>query len=85
MSNLSRLRKGEIMSLTDEYNRSKLETVIYEWINGENAERNRKLVSRRLFDGVTFERLAEEFELSPKQARNVFHRCEEIIFKHVPG
>lgn len=73
------------MSLTEEYNRSKLEVVIYEWINGENAERNRKLVSRRLFDGVTFERLAEEFDLSPKQARNVFHRCEEIIFKHIPG
>lgn len=73
------------MSLTDEYSRSKLELVIYEWINVENAERNRKLVARRLFDGITFERLAEEFELSPKQARNIFHKCEQIIFKHVPG
>ena len=73
------------MSLTEDYSRTQLELVIYEWINGENAERNRKLVARRLFDGVTFERLAEEFELSPKQARNVFHRCEQIIFKHIPG
>ncbi len=73
------------MSLTEDYSRSQLELVIYEWINGENAERNRRIVARRLFDGVTFERLAEEFELSPKQARNVFHRCEQIIFKHIPG
>lgn len=85
MSDLSRLRKGKIMSLTDNYSRSQLEVLIFEWINGENAERNRKLTARRLFDGITFERLAEEFELSPKQARNIFHRCEEIIFRHVPG
>ena len=73
------------MSLTDKYSRSQLEVIIYEWLNGENAERNRALVSRRLFDGITFERLAEEFNLSPKQARIIFHRCEDIIFRHVPG
>lgn len=73
------------MSLTESFIRSQLEVVIYEWINGENAERNRRLVSRRLFDGITFERLAEEFELSPKQTRNIFHRCEQIIFKHILG
>lgn len=73
------------MSLTESFSRSQLEVVIYECINGENAERNRRLVSRRLFDGITFERLAEEFELSPKQTRNIFHRCEQIIFKHIPG
>ena len=73
------------MSLTDKYCRSQLESVIYEWINGDNGERNRALVSRKLFGGVTFERLAEEFQLSPKQARNVFHKCEDIIFRHIPG
>lgn len=73
------------MMLTDKYSRSQLENIIFEWINGLHAERNRRLVSRRLFDGITFEQLAEEFELSPKQARNIFHKCEQIIFKHVPG
>lgn len=73
------------MSLTDKYSRSQIELLIYEWINGANAERNRKLLARRLFDGITFEQLAEEFELSPKQARNIFHHCEKIIFRHVPG
>jgi len=82
---LRRLRQGESMSLTEDFSRSQLEILIHEWINGENAERNRKLTARRLFDGITFERLAEEFDLSPKQARNVFHKCEQIIFKHVPG
>lgn len=72
------------MSLTDALSRSQLEVIIYEWVNGEKAERNRALTSRRLFDGLTFEELAEEFDLSPKQARNIFHKCENIIFKHIP-
>lgn len=73
------------MMLTDSYSRSDIERVIHEWINGAKGDRNRQLVSRRLFDGLTFEELAEEFDLSPKQARNIFHKCEDIIFKHIPG
>ena len=72
------------MGLTDVLSRSQLEVILYEWVNGEKAERNRALTSRRLFDGLTFEELAEEFDLSPKQARNIFHKCENIIFKHIP-
>ena len=78
-------RDGQGMSLTETYSRSDLERVIHEWINGAKGDRNRQLVARRLFDGLTFEELAEEFDLSPKQARNIFHKCENIIFKHIPG
>ena len=73
------------MSLTEKYCRSQLENVIYEWINGDNSERNRALVSRKLFGGISFEQLAEEFQLSPKQARVIFHKCESIIYRHIPG
>lgn len=71
--------------LTDLYCRSDLERVIYEWINGDNGERNRKLVCLKLFDGYSFEKVAELCEMSPKQARREFHRCEQIIFKHISG
>lgn len=72
-------------NLTDNWCRSQLEVVIREWINGPNADRNRRLVARRLFDGVTFERLAEEFGLSPRQTRTIYHKCEQIIYRHAPG
>ena len=68
-----------------EVSRSQVEQAIHEWIIGENAERNRKIISRRLFDGITFERLAEEFGLSDKQTRIICKKCEEKIFKHIPG
>lgn len=68
-----------------EVSRSQVEQAIHEWIIGKDAERNRKIVSRRLFDGIAFERLAEEFELSDKQTRIICKKCEDIIFRHIPG
>ena len=71
--------------ITDEFCRSRIEAAIFEWINGKNAERNRRMIRRRLFDGLTFEQLAEEFLLSPKQTRTICHRCETIIYNHIRG
>ena len=71
--------------ITDEFCRSRIEAAIFEWVNGKNGERNRQLLRRRLFDGLTFEQLAEEFELSPKQARTIVHRCEDRIYSHIRG
>ena len=77
---------GEEMSLTEKYCRSQLENVIYEWINGDNGERNRALVARKLFGGISFEQLAEEFELSPLDSRfgrnkNIDEKIIEISSK----
>lgn len=62
------------------YSRSELDKLIDEWILGRNAERDRKILKRRLFDGVTYERLAEEFELSVRQVKNIVYKGEDIIF-----
>ena len=85
MPDLSWFWTGESMNLTREYSRSQLEETIREWINGDKAERNRKLVRLKLFKGVTFEEAAELCKMSPKQARVVFHRCEEVLLRHLPG
>lgn len=62
------------------YSRSELDRLIDEWILGRNAERDRKILRRRLFDGITYERLAEEFELSVRQVKNIVYKGEDIIF-----
>ena len=38
---------------------------------------------RRLIDGITFERLAEEFDLSVRQIKNIVYRNEEILFRNL--
>ena len=65
-----------------EYTNSQIRELIAEYIH---SERDRKLLLRRLVDGITFERLAEEFEMSTKQVRTVVHKCEGVLFKHIPG
>ena len=65
-----------------EYTNSQIREVIREYIH---SERDRKILFRRLVDGITFEKLAEEFEMSVKQVRTVVHKQEQILFRHIPG
>lgn len=64
-------------------NRSEIDLLINEWIIGRNAERNRQILRRRLFDGICFEPLAEEFDLSVRQVKNIVYKGERIIFSHL--
>ena len=57
-----------------------LEALINSWIK---SERNRRLVKRRLLDGIRYEPLAEEFDLSVRQVKNIVYKSEEIIFRHL--
>ena len=54
--------------------RTEIEYLIDEWIVGRNAERNRKILKRRLIDGILFENLAEEFDLSVTQVKTIVYK-----------
>ena len=58
---------------------SALSSLIDEWVHGE---RDRKILKRRLIDGICYEPLAEEFDLSVRQVKNIVYKGENIIFKH---
>lgn len=67
-----------------EYSRDELEYAIDQWvICHKYAERNRAILKRRLLDGVCYEPLAEEFDLSVRQIKNIVHRSEIRLFKHL--
>jgi DNA-directed RNA polymerase sigma subunit (sigma70/sigma32) len=63
--------------------RSQIENLINEWIIGKNSERDRAIIRRRLFDGITFEKLAEEFDLSVRQTKTIVYKTERKIFSHL--
>ena len=63
-----------------EYSNSEIEQVIDEFIHNK---RNRAILKRRLIDGICYEPLAEEFNLSTKQIKNIVYKSEDIIFKHL--
>ena len=55
--------------------------LIDEWIIGRNGDRDRRILKRRLIDGICFEPLAEEFDLSTRQVKNIVYRGEAKIFR----
>lgn len=63
-----------------EYSNSQISAVIDEWIH---SERDRAIMKRRLIDGVCYEPLAEEFELSVAQVKRIVYKCEDKIFRHL--
>lgn len=60
--------------------RSEIERLINEYIVGRNAERDRKILARRLIDGITYEKLAEEFDMSVRQIKNIVYKRQEQIY-----
>jgi Mor family transcriptional regulator len=60
---------------------SEICNLIDERIRGRNAKRNREILKRRLIDGITYEKLAEKFELSTVQVKRIVYKCESALFK----
>lgn len=61
-----------------EYTNSQIRNLIDEHIH---SERDRNIMYRRLIDGITFERLAEEQEMSTRQIKTIVYKCENILFR----
>lgn len=58
--------------------RSEVEHLIDEWIF---SERDRKILKRRLLDGILYEPLAEEFDLSVRQVKNIVRKGQYRLFR----
>ena len=63
-----------------EYTNSRIRELIAEHIH---SERDRKILARRLIDGITFEALAEEQELSVSQVKRIIWKGSEILFRNL--
>ena len=63
-----------------DYTNSDISALIDEHIH---SERDRRILKRRLIDGICYEPLAEEFDLSVSQIKRIIYKSEEKIFKHL--
>ena len=64
----------------DDLPASEINRLICEWVR---SERDRKILERRLIDGITYDRLAEEFDMSVRQIKYIVYKQENRIFKHL--
>lgn len=56
------------------------ETLIEQYIFDE---RDRRVLKRRLLDGITYEKLAEEFDMSTQNAKRIVYRGQKILLRFV--
>lgn len=63
-----------------EYSNTEITILINEYIH---SERDRKILKRRFIDGICYEPLAEEFDLSPKQIKNIVYKAENKLLKYL--
>lgn len=63
-----------------EYTNSRISALIDEHIH---SERDRRLLKRRLIDGICFEPLSEEFGLSDRQVRRIIYKLQDRLFKYL--
>jgi DNA-directed RNA polymerase specialized sigma24 family protein len=44
-----------------------------------HSERNRRIMKMKLIDGLTYEKIAEIVEMSPRQIKNIVKSCSKQI------
>jgi DNA-directed RNA polymerase specialized sigma24 family protein len=47
------------------------------------SERDRKMLKRKMFDDITYERLAEEFELSVQRSKSIIGEAKTRLFRYL--
>ena len=63
-----------------EYSNSQISELIDDYIHNV---RNRAILKDRLIDGLTYERIAEIYDMSYQQIRTIIYKEQEKIFKHI--
>lgn len=72
-------KKHQLKNVT----KSQLVHIIDEYVIGYKSERNRVILKRRLCDGLTYEELSEEFDLSVNQVKNIIYKEMDILIKYL--
>lgn len=55
---------------------SDIERYIDEYIH---SERDRAILKRRMIDGIIFEQIAEEFQMSPRHIKTIIYKKQDKI------
>lgn len=69
------------MSKFENISNSELSDLIDNWIK---SERDRRILKRRLIDGISYDALSEEFQLSYDRIKQIVYKQQNVLFNHIP-
>lgn len=64
----------------DRLNNAQIAAAIDLYVRGE---RDRAMLKRRLIDGICYEPLAEEFQISVEQAKRIIYKAQDRLFRFI--
>ena len=59
------------------YTNSQIERLVNEYVH---SDRDRRIMKRRLVDGINYEKLAEEFDMSVRQIKSIVYKYKDLLF-----
>lgn len=69
------------MNLNDSnLSRSQIEHIINEWIFNK---KHREILVDRLLDGMTYQEIAEKYDISIQSTKNIIYKAQDKLFKHL--
>lgn len=69
------------MSKFDNISNDELSKLIDNWIK---SERDRRILKRRLIDGITYEAIGEEVGLTVDRIKQIVYKQQSKLFAHIP-
>lgn len=63
--------------------RTELESLINEYVIGNNALRDRDILKDRLIDGLTYYQLSDKYNLSLATIKKIINKREKHIFQKI--
>lgn len=63
-----------------EYSNSQISHLIDEWVH---SKRDRDILKLRYIDGLTFEKISEQCDMSVRQVKRIIYKNEMLLFKHL--
>ena len=74
------ITSGDVKMRFDDIPNSTIREMVDEYIH---SERDRNILKRRLIDGICYEPLAEEFELSTPQVKRIVKAQSKRLLQHI--
>ena len=68
------------LNVYDDCPNSLIDEAIAETIH---SERDRRILHYKLVDGLTYERIAEIEDMSPRRIQNIVYAAEDRLFRHL--
>lgn len=69
------------MSKFENISNDELTKLIDNWIK---SERDRRILKRRLIDGLTYDAIAEEVDLTVDRIKQIVYKQQNVLFNHIP-